>query len=105
MTVEALEHGAYLGVVNRTTFNGQPISTFGGLDLSRLVADKMIWPCKRLGVPLPFVEQWVANHMQRLLLHTLAPSGQEELERIRRLVVEAYDPGRVPGPILRPLFS
>jgi hypothetical protein len=65
----------------------------------------MIWPCKRLGVPLPFVEQWVANHMQRLLLHTLAPSGQEELERIRRLVVEAYDPNRTLEPILRPLFS
>ena len=104
MTVEALECGAYLGLVNRTTVNGQPISTFGRFNLSRLVADKIIWPCKRLGVPLEFVEQWLANHVQRLLLHTLAPKGVEELERIRRSVTEAYVPGRVPGPILRPLF-
>jgi hypothetical protein len=104
MTVEALEHSAYLGVVNRTTLNGQPISTFGRFNLGQLVADKMIWPCKRLGVPLPFVEQWLANHMQRLLLHTLAPAGVEELERIRRLVVDAYDPDRELPSVLQPLF-
>jgi hypothetical protein len=104
MTVEALEHGAYLGAVSRTTVNGQPISTFGQFNLSRLVADKMIWPCRRLGIPLAFVEQWLANHMQRLLLHTLTPDGVEELERIRRMVIDAYDPGREPEPVLRPLF-
>lgn len=104
MTVEALEHSAYLGVVNRTTLNGQPISTFGRVNLSRLVADKIIWPCKRLDVPLPFVEQWLANHMQRLLLHTLAPTGVDELARIRRLVVDAYDPDRELLPVLQPLF-
>ena len=104
MAVEALEYGAYLGTVNRTTVNGQPVSTFGQFNLSRLVADKIIWPCKRLGIPLEFAEQWLANHVQRLLLHTLAPEGVEELERIRRFVTEAYVPGRVPDPILRPLL-
>lgn len=104
MVVEALEAGAYLGTVNRTTINEQPISTFGQYNLSQLVADKMIWPCKRLDVPLAFVEQWLANHMQRVLLHTLRPEGVEELARIRRLVTAAYDPARQPDPLLQPLF-
>jgi hypothetical protein len=90
--------------VNRTTINEQPISTFGQYNLSQLVADKMIWPCKRLEVPLVFVEQWLANHVQRILLHTLRPEGVEELERIRQLVTAAYDPARQPNPLLRPLF-
>jgi hypothetical protein len=105
MVVEALEHGAYLGVVNRSTFNEQPISTFGQLNLSQLVADHIIWPCKRLDVPLPFVRQWMANHTPRLLLNTLAPHGKEELERIRRLVFAAFgeEQGEV-EPVLHPLF-
>jgi hypothetical protein len=104
MTVEALECGAYLGVVRRTTFNGQAISTFGQFNVSQLTADMIIWPCRRLQIPLAFVEQWMANHMQRLLLHTLAPDGVQELERIRRLVIAAYDGSRDPGCILQPIF-
>jgi hypothetical protein len=104
ITVEALEHGAYLGIVNRSTLNEQPISTFGLLDLSRLVADKVIWPCKRLDIPVRFVQQWMANHAPRLLLNTLAPAGQDELARIQEHVLSAFD--QVPDlkPPLRPLF-
>jgi hypothetical protein len=74
--------------------------------LSQLVADKIIWPCKRLGVPLPFVKQWMANHTPRLLLQTLAPDGKAELERIRRIVVAAWDEDQAsdPEPTLQPLF-
>jgi hypothetical protein len=104
MTVEALESDAYLGVVNRSTLNEQPISTFGLLDLSQLVADKIIWPCKRLEIPLPFVRQWMANHAPRLLLNTLAPIGKEELARIEALVLASYDQEPHPGPRLQPLF-
>jgi hypothetical protein len=88
MTVEALEHGAFLVLVNRTTLNEQPLSTFGRLDRARLVADKMIWPCRRLQIPVKFADQWLKNHMPRLLLTTLNPQGKEELLQIRRLVVE-----------------
>jgi hypothetical protein len=104
MSVEALEHGAYLGVANRSTLNEQPISTFGLLNLSRLVADKIIWPCRRLDIPPSFARQWMANHAPRLLLNTLAPAGQEELARIQALVLEGLgqDPGL--GPSLQPLF-
>ena len=104
MTVEALERGAYLGIVNRSTLNEQPISTFGLLNLSRLVADKIIWPCKRLDVPVVFVRQWMANHAPRLLLNTLAPAGQEELARIERHVLAAFGQEPDPRPPLKPLF-
>ena len=90
MTVEAMLGGAYLVLVNRSTLNEQPISTFGLLDRERMVADKIIWPCKRLGIPPAFVDQWLRNHMPRLLLSTLAPQGQEELHRIRELVLAEF---------------
>ena len=104
MVVEALEHGATLGVVNRSTLNEQPISTFGLLNLSQLVADKVIWPCKRLEVPAPFVRQWMANHAPRLLLNTLAPAGKKELARIHERVLAAFDQQPAIGLPLQPLF-
>jgi hypothetical protein len=90
MTVEALLAGARLVLVNRSTFNEQPVSVFGLLGRERLVADKIIWPCKRLEVPAAFVDQWLKNHLPRLLLNTLVPQGKEELLQIRRLVLEAF---------------
>ena len=106
MVVEALEDGAYLGVVNRTTFNEQPISTFGQLNRIELAADKIIWPCRRLAIPPSFVIQWMGNHIPRLLLGTLAPEGREELERIReRVIASLAADGLVDAdPLLDPLF-
>ncbi len=106
MVVEALEDGAYFGVVNRTTFNEQPISTFGQLNRVELAADKIIWPCRRLSIPPPFVIQWMGNHIPRLLLGTLAPDGREELERIRERVIAslAADGPIDADPLLDPLF-
>lgn len=106
MSVEALANGAYLGVVSRSTFNEQPISTFGLYNRVQLVADKIIWPCKRLNIPLPFVRQWLANHIPRLLLSTLAPRGREELEEIRKTVIAAFTDEPDPGTDrpLEPLF-
>ena len=90
MSVEALLSGAYLVLVNRSTLNEQPISTFGLLNCTRMVADKMVWPCKRLGAPGRFVDQWLRNHMPRLLLTTLIPQGKDELLEIRKLVLEEF---------------
>jgi hypothetical protein len=105
MCVEAVLSGAVLGAVNRSTLNEQPISTFGLMERSRLVADKILWPCKRLGVPLPFVRQWLANHVPRLLLDTLVPQGRDEVEAVRRLVLEGYGAAPEPGEAARrPLF-
>ena len=53
-----------------------------------MVADKIVWPCRRLEIPGPFVQQWLRNHLPRLLLSTLTPRGREELKQIRRLVLE-----------------
>jgi len=88
--VEAVKSGATLVEVNRSTWDEQPISAFAQLDRRRMVADKIIWPCKRLEVPGPFVAQWLDNHLPRLLLGTLVPEGRTELLEIRRMVREAF---------------
>jgi hypothetical protein len=90
MTVEAHLAGADLVLVNRTTLNEQPVSMFGRLDRERLVADKIVWPCRRLGVPPHFLAQWLCNHMPRLLLPTLVPEGKRELAAIRELIAAEY---------------
>ena len=87
MTVEAHLAGADLVLVNRTTLNEQPVSTFGRLDRERLVADKIVWPCR----PPQFLDQWLCNHMPRLLLPTLVPEGKRELVAIRQLIAAEYD--------------
>ncbi|MBM3277844.1 MAG: glycosyltransferase [Candidatus Handelsmanbacteria bacterium] len=104
LTVEALLSGARLVCVNRSTFDEQPITMFGKLERCQLVADKMVWPCKRLGVPGEFVDQWLRNHIPRLLLGTLVPQGVEELRQVRRLVLQEF--GIEPGEekLARPLF-
>ena len=106
MTVEALLHEAYLATVQRTTTNEQPVSTFSLYGNSRLTADMIVWPCKRLGVPLPFIRQWLANHIPRLLLYTLAPEGKALVEEVRRLVIDAFTDrtGEPETPQLKPPF-
>ncbi len=106
MVVEALLSGARMGVVNRSTFNEQPVSTFGLFDRCQLMADTIIWPCKRLGVPLPFVEQWMANHTPCLLLGTLVPEGQQDLARVRDMVIAAFtdEQSQTSTTMKRPLF-
>ena len=106
MVVEALEHGALFGVVNRSTFNEQPISTFGMLNRIQLVADMIIWPCKRLAIPLPFVQQWLSNHIARLLLQTFSPDGKTEVEHIRQRVIRtlAETSDLEVEPLAQPLF-
>jgi hypothetical protein len=90
MTVEAIQGGAWLAQVSRTAINEQPMTTFGTLDRCRLNADMIIWPCRRLGVPAPHVDQWLRNHIPRLLLYTHVPDGRDQLNEIRRLVMEDY---------------
>jgi len=104
MVIEAVESGAHLGVVNRSTFNEQPVTHFGKLNQARATADMIIWGCKRLDVPYPFVAQWLANHAPRLLLNTIVPQGKEEVEQVRQFVQEAFESTaeRVTG--LQPLF-
>jgi hypothetical protein len=105
MTVEALLSGTHLGVVTRSTFNEQPVSTFGLYDRQQLTADMIIWPCKRLGVPLAFVRQWLHDHIPHLLLETLVPTGRNELAQVRHLVLAAFgdDTENLP-PLAQPLF-
>ena len=104
MAIEALESGAHLGVVNRSTFNEQPVTHFGKLNQARATADMIIWGCKRLGVPYPFVAQWLANHAPRLLLNTIVPQGKEEVEQVRQLVREAFAAQNTNVTGLQPLF-
>ena len=101
MTVEAILKGARLVQLNRTAINEQPISVFGALDRAQLTADMILWPCMRLDVPVEFVNQWLRNHIPRLLLHTLVPDGREVMEAIHQLVLDAYgvrDSGAIHAP-------
>lgn len=104
MVVEAHKGGATLVAVNRRTFDEQPISSFASINRIRLAANMILWPCKRLGVPGPFVAQWLDNHLPALLLGTLVPQGRDELLAIRDQVRSEY--GLPPGPpdIIRPDF-
>jgi hypothetical protein len=104
MTVEALEAGAYFGVINRSTFNEQPVSAFGLMGREQFMADAIIWPCKRLNIPVEFVRQWLDNHMPRLLLDTLRPDGGNELQAIRHLVLDAWGEGDTPPSLMRAPF-
>lgn len=106
MTVEAHKAGAWLAAVNRRTFDEQPISLFASLNRAQLAADMILWPCKRLGVPAHFVDQWLTNHLPTLLLGTLTPQGRDELLAIRNLVRAGYDlPALDPTEtIVRPRF-
>lgn len=105
MSVEALLAGAYLGVVNRSTVYEQPITTFGLMNRINLVADKIIWPCKRLNIPSEFVKQWMHNHIPRLQLMTLTPDGTNELKAIRDTVMKEFDSDWVEGQeLLKPIF-
>lgn len=88
MVVEALCSHAVLVEVNRSTINDQPISAFGLLKREQLMADKMIWPARRLGVPAAFMDRWIRNHASRLKLMTLAPQGPDEVSAIHKLVME-----------------
>lgn len=104
MVVEALAAGATPAVVSRRAYDEQPLSLFAHLNRARLTADLIIWPCKRLGIPGPFVAQWLANHLPCLELNTLLPAGREELLAVARLVHEAYE---LPPPfegVARPRF-
>lgn len=105
-TVEAHKAGAWLAAVNRRTYDEQPVSVFASLNRAQLAADMIVWPCKRLGVPAPFVDQWLANHLPALLLGTLAPQGRDELLAIRALVRSAYGlpTAAAPAEIARPRF-
>jgi len=91
-------------VVNRSTFNEQPVTYFGKLNQARATADMIIWGCKRLAVPYPFVAQWLANHTPRLLLNTVVPQGKEELEQVRQLVNAAFEVQDTETAGLQPLF-
>jgi|APSaa5957512622_1039677.scaffolds.fasta_scaffold16801_2 hypothetical protein len=104
MSVEALKGGAHLVLVSRSALNEQPVSSFGLLNRERLVADKMIWPCRRLEIPPLFVDQWLRNHIPRLLLNTLVPQGKEELLQIRRMVLEGIDAAATDDLSWGPLF-
>lgn len=107
MTVEALHSGAIMAAVSRRTFDEQPISIFASINRARLAADMIIWPCKRLNIPGHFVEQWLTNHLHRLLLGTMAPQGRDELIAIRNLVLQAFDcstPTQVNDQLPRALF-
>ena len=104
LVVEAHLAGALLASAPRTTINEQPVTAFGQLNRCRLISDKIVWPARRLQIPPKFVGQWLDNHLARLRLSTLVPSGKEELLEIRRLVRRSIDLPDATNDIAGPAF-
>jgi glycosyltransferase involved in cell wall biosynthesis len=100
MTVRAYLHGARLGLVHRSTFNQQPVSTFELFDRHQLTIDMIAWPCHRLGIPPAFVRQWMANVVPSLMLDTMVPEGREILDRVVEGVMATF--GAHPEAATRP---
>jgi len=106
LCVEALKTGALLVEINRSTIDEQPVSVFADFDRTRLVADKILWPCRRLDIPARYVARWIDNHLPSLLLRTLSPEGKKECLDIRRRVFQGMgmETGTETNAILRPPF-
>ena len=102
ISVEALTAGAAFIQVNRTTYDEQPLTTFGRLDRIELSKNMILWPCRRLNIPPHFIKQWLDNHIPELLLSTLVPDGQREILNIRSHVLK--DIGMTDDPPARSRF-
>lgn len=103
--VEALLGGALLAEVPRVTWDGQPATSFGEFDPTRLYGSMLIWLLTRLDISLEVGIQWFDNHIVGSSLR-LTVEGLQLLERLRLYVsqqVSAYR-GRteaLPSPSLR----
>lgn len=103
--VEALLAGALLAEVPRVTWDGQPATSFGEFDPTRLYGSMLTWLLTRLDIPLEVGIQWFDNHIVGSSLR-LTVEGLQLLGRLRAYVsqqVSAYR-GRaeaLPPPSLR----
>lgn len=107
--VEALLRGAVICEVQRTTWDGQPTSSFGEFRLVALYGDLLAWVYARLKVPVPVAAQMLDNHLPTLALRTLA-EGRLILAAVRshalaRLAVylgagDEFPPERAPLPFI-----
>ncbi len=98
--VEAILGGAAFGTTPRVTFDGQPTSSFGDMDATRLYGELLAWVYTRLDVPLAASAQLFDNRACRMLLRTSA-DGAATLCSLRRYALErtaAFQglPGEIP---------
>jgi hypothetical protein len=103
--VEALLAGASLAEVPRLTWDGQPTTSFGSFDPTRLYGSMLTWLLTRLDIPLEVGIQWFDNHIVGSALR-LTAEGLQLLERLRAYIwqqVSAYRgrPGTMPPPSMR----
>ncbi|NLV74241.1 MAG: hypothetical protein GXY52_06125 [Chloroflexi bacterium] len=86
--VEALLAGALLAEVPRLTLDGQPTTSFGQYDHTRLYGSILTWLFTRLEIPAEAAAVWFDSHAAHLELNTTA-EGRELLGRLRRQSLEA----------------
>ncbi|MHB9031618.1 MAG: glycosyltransferase [Anaerolineae bacterium] len=80
--VEALIGDAVLAEVPRLTLDGQPSTSFGSFDPTRLYGCILSWVFNRLEIPLAAAAAWFDNSAARLSLKTTR-QGCEILEKLR----------------------
>lgn len=105
--VEAVLGGAAFGEARRTTFDGQPTSSWGDLHRVTLYGDLLAWTYCRLDVPVGVAAQLYDNRAGGLALRTTA-EGLQTLEGVRRHALEklaAYRGGGEPVPEPRPRLT
>lgn len=85
--VEAVLGGALLAEVPRITWDGQPTTSFGGFNPTRLYGCMLTWLFTRLEIPLVVGAQWFDNHAAHLALR-LTAEGRQVLDALRLFTLE-----------------
>lgn len=81
--VEGVVRGAVLGEMSRTTWDGQPTSSFQECDLVQVYGAMLGWLFCRLTIPAAPAAQMLDNHLPRLTLYTVG-QGRETLLAVRQ---------------------
>ena len=90
--VEAMLQGALYGEIERSTFNGQPTTSFGEFEHAHLYGRLLAWVWTRLDVPLDVGLQMYDNHAAPSLLLT-TENGIQAVEAVRQRAADIIQVG------------
>lgn len=103
--VETTLAGGVFGELLRTSWDGQPTTSFGEFGAVDMYGELLVWVWARLDVPLAVAAQMFDNHQRELSLAT-AREGAELVQRVRALALGRLAAWRneAPPPPVRPML-